>query len=160
MSHESSEGVGAQGAAKRTDSKEELRRVVSRPMPTFFIIGDILGTGIYALVGEVGANVGGAIWVSFLVTILVTFVTAFAYAELVTKCPYAAGAALMSTRPSNPVSHLHGRLRRGHVRHHVGKRGGGDLWGRLPHRVHARRMSRPSGQRPRRSCSASLRSST
>jgi APA family basic amino acid/polyamine antiporter len=94
MSQESSEGVGDQGAAKGTDSKEELRRVVSRPMLTFFIIGDILGTGIYALVGEVGGNVGGAIWMSFLVSILVAFVTAFAYAELVTKYPYAAGAAL------------------------------------------------------------------
>jgi APA family basic amino acid/polyamine antiporter len=94
MSHESSEGVGDQGAAKGTDSKEKLRRVISRPMLTFFIIGDILGTGIYALVGEVGGNVGGAIWMSFLVSILVAFVTAFAYAELVTKYPYAAGAAL------------------------------------------------------------------
>jgi hypothetical protein len=27
-----------------------------------FIVGDILGGGIYALVGEVGGEVGGAIW--------------------------------------------------------------------------------------------------
>ena len=32
----------------------------------FFILGDILGGGIYALVGEVSADVGGAIWASFL----------------------------------------------------------------------------------------------
>ena len=31
-----------------------------------FVIGDVLGAGIYALVGEVGGEVGGAIWASFL----------------------------------------------------------------------------------------------
>ena len=31
-----------------------------------FIVGDILGGGIYALVGEVGAETGGAIWTAFL----------------------------------------------------------------------------------------------
>ena len=61
---------------------------------TVFIIGDILGAGIYALVGEVGAEVGGAIWTAFLVSFVLAFFTAFAYAELVTKYPRAAGAAL------------------------------------------------------------------
>jgi basic amino acid/polyamine antiporter, APA family len=38
--------------------------------------------------------VGGAIWSSFLVSFLLALVTAFAYLELVTKYPRAAGAAL------------------------------------------------------------------
>jgi amino acid transporter len=38
--------------------------------------------------------VGGAIWASFLVAFLLALVTAFAYLELVTKYPRAAGAAL------------------------------------------------------------------
>jgi len=38
--------------------------------------------------------VGGAIWASFLLAIVLAFFTAVAYAELVTKCPRAAGAAL------------------------------------------------------------------
>ena len=59
-----------------------------------FVLGDILGAGIYALVGEVGGRVGGAIWTSFLVALLLAVFTAFAYAELVTKYPQAAGAAL------------------------------------------------------------------
>ena len=37
---------------------------------------------------------GGAIWASFLLAIVLAFFTAVAYAELVTKCPRAAGAAL------------------------------------------------------------------
>ncbi len=59
----------------------------------FFILGDILGGGIYALVGEVGSEVGGAIWASFLVALLLAALTAGSYAELVTKYPRAGGAA-------------------------------------------------------------------
>lgn len=93
MSHESSEGVGDQGAAKGTDSKEGLPGRKPADADLLHNRGHPRN-GIYALVGEVGGDVGGAIWMSFLVTILVAFVTAFAYAELVTKYPYAAGAAL------------------------------------------------------------------
>ena len=59
-----------------------------------FIVGDILGTGVYALTGDVAAEVGGAAWVPFLVAFLIATVTAFSYLELVTKYPQAAGAAL------------------------------------------------------------------
>ncbi|MGH2948470.1 MAG: hypothetical protein ACRDPC_19795 [Solirubrobacteraceae bacterium] len=38
-----------------------LRPAITRTMLLFFIIGDILGAGIYALTGEVGAEIGGAI---------------------------------------------------------------------------------------------------
>ena len=37
-----------------------LRPAITRTMLLFFIVGDILGGGIYALVGEVGDKVGGA----------------------------------------------------------------------------------------------------
>ncbi len=72
----------------------ELRRAVGRKMLLFFVIGDILGAGIYALVGEVGAETGGAIWTAFALALFLAVFTAFAYAELVTKYPLAAGAAL------------------------------------------------------------------
>ncbi len=71
-----------------------LRRVITTPMLVIFVLGDILGAGIYALVGEVAGEVGGAIWTAFLVALTLAFFTAFAYAELVTKYPDAAGAAL------------------------------------------------------------------
>ena len=62
----------------------------------FFILGDILGGGIHALIGPVSSEVGGAIWVSFLVAILLATLTAASYAELVTKYPHAgrSGASL------------------------------------------------------------------
>ncbi|WP_205698399.1 APC family permease [Conexibacter sp. SYSU D00693] len=71
-----------------------LKRAISRNVLLLFVVGDVLGAGIYALVGEVGGRVGGAIWAAFLLALLLAVFTAFAYAELVTKYPQAAGAAL------------------------------------------------------------------
>jgi amino acid transporter len=59
-----------------------------------FIVGDILGTGIYAVTGSVAKEVGGVVWLPFLVAFVVAVITAFSYLELVTKYPQAAGAAL------------------------------------------------------------------
>jgi basic amino acid/polyamine antiporter, APA family len=46
----------------------------------------------------VAAEVGGAVWTSFLAAFVLAFFTAFAYAELVSKYPRAAGAALYTHR--------------------------------------------------------------
>jgi amino acid transporter len=59
-----------------------------------FVVGDILGTGVYALTGRVAGEVGGAVWLPFLCAFVVALLTAFSYLELVTKYPRAAGAAL------------------------------------------------------------------
>jgi amino acid transporter len=77
-----------------THGATPLRRVISRNMLLLLVVGDVLGAGIYALVGEVGGRVGGAIWTAFGLALVLALFTAFAYAELVTKYPQAAGAAL------------------------------------------------------------------
>jgi amino acid transporter len=84
--------------AGEREERTGLRRVVSRRLLFFFILGDILGGGIYALVGEVGAEVGGAIWASFVVALVLAALTAASYAELVTKYPRAGGAALYAKK--------------------------------------------------------------
>jgi APA family basic amino acid/polyamine antiporter len=77
-----------------TEKQPELKRVLGPKLLLLFIIGDILGTGIYALTGQVAAEVGGAAWLPFVIAFLVALVTACSYLELVTKYPQAAGAAL------------------------------------------------------------------
>ena len=62
------------------------------------LLGDVLGTGIYALTGSVAGRIGGALWVPFLVAFVLAFLTAFSYLELVGKYPRAAGAALYTNR--------------------------------------------------------------
>jgi basic amino acid/polyamine antiporter, APA family len=73
-------------------------------MLLIFIIGDILGGGIYALVGEVGGRIGGAIWVAFAAALILAAFTAASYAELTTKYPHAGGAGLYVNRAfKNPI---------------------------------------------------------
>ena len=75
-----------------------LERAIGPRMLVLFIVGDILGGGIYALVGEVGAETGGAIWSAFLLALVMAAFTAGSYAELVSKYPHAGGAALYTHR--------------------------------------------------------------
>jgi amino acid transporter len=82
--------------AQATPSRGEpsLHRVMGPWLLLLFIVGDILGTGIYALTGQVARQVGGVVWLPFVVAFVVALITAFSYLELVTKYPRAAGAAL------------------------------------------------------------------
>ncbi|MHC9294406.1 APC family permease [Mycobacterium sp. LTG2003] len=76
------------------EQQPQLRRVMGPGLLLLFVVGDILGTGVYALTGQVAKEVGGAAWLPFLVAFLIATITAFSYLELVTKYPQAAGAAL------------------------------------------------------------------
>jgi APA family basic amino acid/polyamine antiporter len=72
----------------------ELKRSITAKQLYFYVVGDVLGSGIYVLVGLVAAAVGGAFWMAFLVGVAIATITGLAYAELVTKYPQAAGASL------------------------------------------------------------------
>src|SRR3990170_3438304 len=82
------------GAPDKAELELSLHRVMGPGLLLLFIVGDILGTGIYALTGQVAKQVGGVVWLPFLVAFVVALITAFSYLELVTKYPKAAGAAL------------------------------------------------------------------
>jgi len=86
------------GGADPAREDTHLRRVITPKLLLLFVVGDILGGGIYALVGEVGAETGGAIWIAFLLALLMALFTAGSYAELVSKYPRAGGAALYVQR--------------------------------------------------------------
>jgi len=77
-----------------SDQQPELKRVMGPGLLLLFVVGDILGTGVYALLGDVAGEVGGAAWLPFLIAFAIATITAFSYLELVTKYPQAAGAAL------------------------------------------------------------------
>ena len=86
--------MSSQVTTERRPEQPELKRALGPKLLLLFIVGDILGTGVYALTGDVAAEVGGAAWAPFLVAFAVATLTAFSYLELVTKYPQAAGAAL------------------------------------------------------------------
>jgi amino acid transporter len=61
-------------------------------------IGDMLGSGIYALIGKVAGVMGNAIWLAFLVSMLAALLTGLSYASLGSRYPRAAGAAYVTHR--------------------------------------------------------------
>ena len=61
-----------------TESHAEpgLKRVMGTKLLLLFIVGDILGAGIYAVTGDIAGQVGGVAWLPFLVAFAVAGLTA------------------------------------------------------------------------------------
>jgi amino acid transporter len=91
-------GAGRPAAVTIAADRSPLKRGITKRLLVFFVIGDILGGGIYALVGEVGGAVGGAIWAAFMLALILAAFTAGSYVELVTKYPHAGGSGLYARR--------------------------------------------------------------
>ncbi|WBQ08301.1 APC family permease [Kribbella sp. CA-293567] len=81
-----------------------LKREVTTPLLYLFILGDILGAGVYVLVGEVAAESGGAVWVPLVLALVLALLTATSYAELATKYPRAGGASHYSHKAFGPFA--------------------------------------------------------
>ncbi|MHC8306328.1 APC family permease [Pseudomonas sp. PB3P13] len=75
-----------------------LRRAVTGSMLFLFILGDVLGAGVYALAGTIAGEVGGAIWIPLLIALFFAMLTAGSYAELVTKYPHAGAASVFAEK--------------------------------------------------------------
>lgn len=71
-----------------------LKRSLSLPMTVFYGLGNILGAGIYVLIGKVAGVAGYFTPLAFLLSALVVVATAFTYAELVSRYPRSAGEAV------------------------------------------------------------------
>ncbi|MFJ5062064.1 APC family permease [Streptomyces nigra] len=94
-------GTGGSGGAREGTA---LKRALTTPLLYFFILGDVLGAGVYVLVGQVAADAGGAVWVPLVVALLLALLTAASYAELATKYPRAGGASHYATRAFGPFA--------------------------------------------------------
>ena len=88
----------AQASGDDADAESKLKRKITGPLLYMFILGDVLGAGIYALMGVLSEDVGGMLWAPLLVALLLALLTAGSYAELVTKYPKAGGAAVFAER--------------------------------------------------------------
>ncbi|WP_459546618.1 APC family permease [Nocardia sp. X0981] len=81
-----------------------MNRVVRTPLLYFFILGDVLGAGVYVLVGEIAAESGGAVWAPLLAALVLACLTAGSYAELATRFPRAGGSAHYLTLALGPAA--------------------------------------------------------
>lgn len=68
-----------------------LKRSLSLALVTYYGLGNILGAGIYVLIGKVAAHAGYQSPFSFLLASLLAGFTAFSYAELAARYPLSAG---------------------------------------------------------------------
>ena len=71
-----------------------LKRSLGLPLLIFYGLGNILGAGIYALIGKVAGAAGMYTPVSFLIASLLAAFTAFSYAELSSRYPSSAGESV------------------------------------------------------------------
>ena len=85
-------------SSSSNQSRGELKRSLSLSLTTLYGLGNILGAGIYVLVGKVVAHAGVFAPLSFLVASLLACLTAFTYAELSARYPLSAGEAVYVQR--------------------------------------------------------------
>ena len=61
-------------------------------------VGDMLGAGVYALIGKVAGVMGNAVWLAFVASMVAAALTGLSYASLGSRHPRAAGIAYISQR--------------------------------------------------------------
>jgi basic amino acid/polyamine antiporter, APA family len=81
-----------------------LARVLSLPGLVFYGVGVTVGAGIFALIGAILGVAGPFAPLSFLVAGLIAGSTAWSYALLVRRFPFAGGEAIYVTRGLGPVA--------------------------------------------------------
>ena len=79
----------------------QLKRTITWKMLALYGLGNILGAGIYVLIGEVAAESGDGLMWSFVLAAVVASFTAWTYSKLASKYPLSAGAALYAEKAFN-----------------------------------------------------------
>ena len=70
----------AEDPAAAEQAPTRLRRGITPALLFVFILGDVLGAGVYALTGELAADAGGMTWAPVLIALVMALLTAASYA--------------------------------------------------------------------------------
>ncbi|MEM5836683.1 MAG: amino acid permease [Candidatus Aenigmatarchaeota archaeon] len=65
----------------------KLKKELSLLEVTFYGVGVIVGAGIFSLIGKAAGLAGNSLWISFLISALISIFTGFSYAELAAMYP-------------------------------------------------------------------------
>lgn len=79
----------------------KLQRHIGLIGLTLYGVGDILGAGIYGLVGKAAGIMGNGLWVAFLCSFTVAMLTGLSYASLSSRFPKAAGSSYVLLKAFN-----------------------------------------------------------
>lgn len=75
-----------------------LARTMGLPALTIYGVGDMLGAGIYGLIGQAAGLMGSMVWLAFAGAMVAAGLTGLSYASLGSRYPRAAGAAFITQR--------------------------------------------------------------
>jgi APA family basic amino acid/polyamine antiporter len=70
-----------------------LQRRIGLLALTFYGVGDILGAGVYGLIGKAAGEMGNGIWIGFVIGAIAATLTGISYASLGSRYPRAGGCA-------------------------------------------------------------------
>lgn len=73
---------------------KHLKRSLGLPAVTLYGLGNILGAGIYVLVGKVAGTAGSSATLAFLIAMSIAALTAFSYMELSSRYPVSASVSV------------------------------------------------------------------
>ncbi|HVK61047.1 MAG TPA: APC family permease [Bdellovibrionales bacterium] len=76
--------------------KPALNRHIGLIALTLYGVGDILGAGVYGLVGKAAGQMGNAVWLAFLASMIAAGLTGLSYASLGSRYPKAGGASYIT----------------------------------------------------------------
>jgi len=76
----------------------QLHRRIGLLALTVYGVGDILGAGIYGLVGKAAGELGNVVWMGFLASMVAAGLTGLSYASIGSRYPRAGGAAYVTQR--------------------------------------------------------------
>jgi APA family basic amino acid/polyamine antiporter len=79
-------------------SSPALKRNIGLTALVLFGVGDILGAGVYGLIGKTANEMGNMVWLAFLVSLVAAGLTGLSYASLGSRFPRAGGAAYITLR--------------------------------------------------------------
>lgn len=86
------------GGANEPSGAPTLVRTIGLWALVVYGVGDMLGSGIYALIGKAAGTMGNAIWLAFLASMVAALLTGLSYASLGSRYPRAAGVAYVTHR--------------------------------------------------------------
>lgn len=82
----------------KTTSGPTLARTMGLWALIMYGVGDMLGSGIYALIGKVAGTMGNAAWLAFIASMVAAALTGLSFAALCSRYPRAAGEAYITQR--------------------------------------------------------------
>ena len=77
-------------------ANQPLKRHIGLFALVVYGVGDILGAGIYALIGKAAGEMGNSIWLAFLASMVTAGLTGLSYASLGSRYPRAGGASFFT----------------------------------------------------------------